>query len=80
LFPNPNDGNFTLAYNFKEAESNVKLLVTDISGRLIYDKPLDELNNITVIKLNEVQTGIYFVQLINGSGKLLWTKKIAISK
>jgi hypothetical protein len=80
LYPNPNDGNFTLAYDFNATESNVKLVVTDISGRLIYDKTLDDLNNMAVIKLNEVQTGIYFVQLVNENGKLLWTKKIAISK
>ena len=80
LFPNPNDGNFTLAYDFNATETNVTLLVTDISGRLIYNNTLDELNNISVINLNDVQTGIYFVQLVNQNNKLLWTDKVIISK
>ena len=80
LYPNPNNGNFTLAYDFNKEEVNVKLMITDISGRLVYEKALDELNTLAVINLNDVQTGIYFAQLVSNNGKLLWTKKIAISK
>jgi hypothetical protein len=75
LYPNPNNGSFTLAYDLNKTESNVQLVITDISGKLVYEKQLDVLNNIAPISTVDLQTGIYFVQLINSTNKLLWTKK-----
>jgi hypothetical protein len=79
LFPNPNNGSFVLSYDIKK-ETDVELLITDIAGRLVYKTNLDILNNLKQINVTDLQSGIYFVQLVNQNNKLLWTDKVIISK
>jgi hypothetical protein len=79
LFPNPNNGSFVLSYDIKN-ETDVELIMTDIAGRLVYKTSLDILNDLKQINTNDLQSGIYFVQLINQNNKLLWTDKVIISK
>lgn len=79
LFPNPNNGTFVLSYDIKK-ETDVKLLITDIAGRLVYKTSLDILNDLKQINTTDLQSGIYFVQLVNQNNKLLWTDKVIINK
>jgi hypothetical protein len=79
LFPNPNNGSFVLSYDIKK-ETDVKLIMTDIAGRLVYKTSLDILNDLKQINTSDLQSGIYFVQLVNQNNKLLWTDKVIISK
>ena len=78
LYPNPNNGSFTLTYDLKTL-NEAKVSIYDISGKLVYIKTIDNLEsriNINTINLNN---GIYFIQLSDDI-KLLWTDKLVIQK
>jgi hypothetical protein len=78
LFPNPNNGSFTLTYDLKTL-TEAKLSIYDISGKLVYIKTIDNIDssiNINTINLNN---GIYFIQL-SDTTNLLWTDKLVIQK
>lgn len=78
LYPNPNNGNFTLAYDLKQTpEATIQLL--DVTGKIVYTTSIDNLNNIIQINTNDLHSGIYFIQLMN-KNSLLWTDKVMISK
>lgn len=79
LYPNPNKGSFIVSYDLQK-ETDIDVLVSDISGKVVYKATLDVLNNLQSIDLHHVQNGIYFVQLLNNESKLLWTNKVIISK
>jgi hypothetical protein len=76
LYPNPNDGNFTV--QFTPASENVNVTVLDVRGRVIFDRKYQNngLFNET-IQLNEVQSGVYLVKVQDGARSL--TKKIVIN-
>jgi len=78
LYPNPNNGNFTLAYDLKKYNV-AEVLIYDVTGKIVYKTNLDNLESIKQINTNNLQSGIYFVQLRNDK-TLLWTDKLMISK
>jgi hypothetical protein len=78
LFPNPNTGAFTLAYDLK-ANPKAKVRITDIAGKMVYSSIVDNLNNRKEINTEHLQGGIYFIQLLDDV-KLLWTDKLIITK
>jgi hypothetical protein len=78
LFPNPNNGSFTLAYDLK-TNTEAVLTITDITGKLVYTGMIDNLNSRLQIHTSHLQNGVYFVQLLNDD-QLLWTDKLMISK
>jgi hypothetical protein len=78
LFPNPNNGTFTLAYDLKtNAKANV--LIMDVTGKVVYSSAVDNVNNRKQINTEYLHGGIYFIQLADDE-KLLWTDKLIISK
>jgi hypothetical protein len=78
LYPNPNNGIFTLAYDLKKYNI-AEVFIYDVTGKVVYKTNLDNLENIKQINTNNLQSGIYFVQLIHDKN-LLWTDKLMISK
>lgn len=78
LFPNPNNGSFTLAYDLKTL-TEAKVNIYDISGKLVYIKTIDNLENRININTMNLNNGIYFIQLADDT-KLLWTDKLVIQK
>jgi ornithine carbamoyltransferase len=80
LYPNPNNGIFTLSYNLEKEITEADVVITDVTGKLMYQDKLDIENHNINLKLQNVQSGIYFVQLVNQNNKLLWTDKVIISK
>ena len=78
LFPNPNNGNFTLAYDLKK-NNEATVFIIDVTGKEVYQSTIDNLENIKQINTSYLQSGIYFIQLIK-SNQLLWTDKVMISK
>ena len=76
IFPNPNNGNFTIVSN--AALENVTIDIYDINGRLVF-KTLAK-NQGTYfrkeIKANALSTGVYFVELSNGIKRVV--KKLII--
>ena len=71
LFPNPNNGTFTLTITSTFSDdSYVRIL--DVEGREIFTKQITQKQSI--ISLGEVESGIYFVQLISDNYSI--TKKL----
>jgi hypothetical protein len=70
VYPNPNDGLMTVAYQLAEGESG-KLSIYTTIGILIYEHALSASDNLTEIKLNNIPSGIYLLNIeVNGERKL----------
>lgn len=78
LYPNPNNGMFMLAYDLK-TRHEAAITIIDIAGKLVYTGSIDNLNNVIEINTSNLQSGIYFIQLVHDK-TLLWTDKLMISK
>jgi hypothetical protein len=70
IFPNPSMGNATVQWN----EEMVQLMVIDNNGRVVYDK---EINGLNSIKINELSSGTYYVNLFNKEG-IAGTQRIVV--
>ncbi|MFY7810415.1 MAG: reprolysin-like metallopeptidase, partial [Flavobacterium sp.] len=67
LFPNPNQGNFTLSF---DSHSNHEIYVQlhDLRGRNIYQKNFQNTGNFNQnINLENVQAGVYLISVIDGN-------------
>jgi hypothetical protein len=71
LYPNPNNGNFTIKFNSNTA-NDININIHDIQGRLILAKKYHNnglfSENITI---NNAQTGVYFVTIQDGNKKVV---------
>lgn len=73
IYPNPSNGNFTLAIEeFKDSEYNLNII--DVTGKTVHSELI--YSSQSTINLNKVSKGIYFVQLSDGSNKVV--KRIVI--
>ncbi len=71
LFPNPNTGSFRISFQ-PENNDKIEIIVYDMSGRNIYNKSF--LNSGMFdqeLQMNTISSGIYFVNIQNGSKKLV---------
>jgi hypothetical protein len=64
VFPNPNNGTFTINYNLVNVVT-ATILVEDITGKLIYSMGLDVSTNTLNLNLMDIVNGIYFVKIKN---------------
>ncbi|MGH2664601.1 reprolysin-like metallopeptidase [Flavobacterium sp.] len=76
LYPNPNNGDFTV--KFTSASSNdIKVNVHDMRGRKVYEKSFANTGAFNQnISLDSVQSGIYLVSIIDGAKKTV--KRIVV--
>ena len=72
VFPNPNNGDFTISL---PETRNTHLKVMNVLGEIVYDRMLSDIHN--TISLPNKPTGIYFIELENGSG--IMRKKMLIN-
>jgi len=82
IFPNPNDGNFTLSYNFTSQINNIEnayLQIFDITGRVVYSYSLASMKGYETIDASLLTNGIYYWEVISASG-VFDKGKIAIMK
>jgi len=76
IYPNPNKGVFNVEMNTM-FESEVDIIVYDIRGRRVYNRHYESSYNFKEeIKMNSVQSGLYFIEVNNGSRKIV--KKIIV--
>ena len=75
IYPNPNNGSFVLSYQLKD-NIQADIMVEDIRGRLIYQNKLDTQSNELILQLNSVNSGIYFVKVMNGKETISVNKVI----
>jgi hypothetical protein len=75
IFPNPSDGHINVSLsNFM----GTIIIVTDIAGRIIYQKSISaEIMNLDISHLNQ---GTYFLTLMTADGQVLISKKIEVIK
>jgi hypothetical protein len=75
LFPNPNNGNFTIVSK-TEAEV-LEIVVMDIAGKIILTKVVNTSNFISNLDIN-TNAGIYFITIKNSKNEST-TKKLIIN-
>jgi endonuclease I len=77
LAPNPTSGEFYLMIDATVAEK-FNLDITDVSGRIVYNKNVDVINGFNNIVINDIKlkAGIYFVNLNYNNEKI--TRKLII--
>jgi hypothetical protein len=71
IYPNPSDGIFNLELNKNLGES-IDVSIFNLSGQLVYTKQfnLNEENQINTIDLNDLEKGVYAVQVISEKGNI----------
>jgi subtilisin-like proprotein convertase family protein len=76
LFPNPNNGSFTIQFN-SDSSSDILVGIHDMRGRAVYSKayPNNGFFNET-IQLNGLQSGVYLVNIQDGAKNII--KKVVI--
>ena len=76
LYPNPNNGNFTIQFN-SNSGNIIKIHIHDIRGREIFNKSYNN-NGLfnEVLQLDNVQSGLYLVTVQDGPKKVV--KKIVV--
>lgn len=57
LSPNPNDGNFIMSYHLPEANNIIQ--VKDVTGRIVFEKEIADVNGNQKINLSFLSGGIY---------------------
>jgi hypothetical protein len=76
IFPNPNNGNFTLQFS-NAATSDIDVTVFDMRGRKIFENTYNNEGAFNEnIQLSNAQTGIYLVSVTDGVNKIV--KRIAV--
>lgn len=76
IFPNPNNGNFTLQFS-NAAASAIEVTVFDMRGRKIFENNYNNEGAFNEnIQLSNAQTGIYLVSVSDGVNKIV--KRIAV--
>ncbi|NDI98007.1 T9SS type A sorting domain-containing protein [Flavobacterium sp. LaA7.5] len=76
LYPNPNNGSFSVAFN-SENTNDVNIAVHDMRGREVYSNRYKNTGAFTAnINLHELQSGIYMVTVTDGDRKAV--KKIIV--
>jgi hypothetical protein len=78
LFPNPNNGNFTLSYYLTKDVTEADVIVEDITGKLIYQSTIDVTMDNMSLHLTDAKTGIYFVKVMNGK-EIISVNKVIIT-
>lgn len=76
IYPNPNNGNFTLLIKEQKENNPGNIIIYDQLGKKVYTQTI--LNNALQVNLNNLSNGIYFVKIEYGGE--LHTEKIIISK
>jgi hypothetical protein len=66
IYPNPNNGQFTVSFNALHPIDAATITVTNITGQQVYTEQLTNINNAFVknINLNGQAAGVYFITLI----------------
>lgn len=62
IFPNPNNGNFTLNYSLPQNYSG-KLEIFDITGKLVHHQILPAWSTVQQISLQTIKAGVYFLKI-----------------
>ena len=73
LFPNPNDGHFTINFIIPLLNEKSEIIITDLAGKQLYHEPIFEEETSKQFDLSNIKSGIYIMMII--CKKILVTKK-----
>ncbi len=76
LYPNPNNGTFTLSYHVPEG-SKAHFEISDLSGRKISSYELKAGTNSLEVHQNTLEQGVYFYSIVQ-DGQLIKTEKFSV--
>jgi len=76
LYPNPNDGHFSIEFVNPLQNDKSNLVITDLSGKQVYNDVVLKEETIKHIDLSYIRSGIYILMIIYQ--KILVTKKFII--
>lgn len=65
LFPNPNNGNFTILFENSNSEKRI-VQITDILGKIVYQTELQE-SQVSIALNDNIQNGWYLVRIIQNN-------------
>ncbi len=77
IFPNPNNGDFTLSYNVADNEIGT-ITIYDIAGKLIHSFNFTSSSTVVTIHENELNAGAYFYEIKVNESKVKMDKLIII--
>lgn len=78
VYPNPNNGVFTVSVNTLADEKNTNFILTDLAGRVIYKEQLDTHAGLNAYQINtsNIAKGTYFFEISNSQARTV--KKIIV--
>ena len=74
LYPNPNDGNFSIEFVNPLQNEKYEIIITDLAGKQIYKEPVLKEETSRQFDLSYIKSGIYIMMMIGK--EILVTKKI----
>lgn len=77
LFPNPNNGSFSIAYTFEQ--NGQEFILYDLMGKEVTHATLENTEGTKQLSNGNLNAGIYFYKILNGN-KTLFTGKLVINK
>jgi uncharacterized repeat protein (TIGR03803 family) len=81
LYPNPNNGIFTLSYHSESGEESLsKIEVYNILGKEVFTGILYSASNNNRINMSSQSAGIYLYRVMSNSGELIGHGKLIIQK
>ncbi|MFZ5553472.1 MAG: T9SS type A sorting domain-containing protein [Bacteroidota bacterium] len=76
-YPNPFEENTTIEINLQEESEDSFLLISDITGKIIYKYPVTQKSMRLLIQMNNISKGIYLATLFNKGAPVDVVKLIA---
>lgn len=76
LYPNPNNGNFTMKYPIMG--ETVEIMIYDMQGKLILSKEIKDADGETELKNTRLKEGIYFVRMYQ-DGIPAYSQRLVVS-
>lgn len=73
LYPNPNNGNFSIEFMTPLEDEKCKIVITDLGGKIISDEPLLEGESLKHFDMSYIRSGVYVMSVITKG--ILVTKK-----
>ena len=73
LYPNPNDGKFTISLITSPLSEKNLVTIVDLTGRTVYEGTLRKEENISQFDLSDINSGIYILMI--STNKIVFTKR-----
>ncbi|MFL3662786.1 MAG: T9SS type A sorting domain-containing protein [Flavobacteriales bacterium] len=76
IYPNPNNGSFTIEHNHNLNDAPYILEIIDVMGKVVHQEKITTKKQ--TINTEQLSTGLYFVNVNSTTGKLMYSVKISV--